>query len=245
MHTVQDEVKAAKPDLNVEILGVNLINRSSSNPLIVAGRTLPWLQDTAAEDVWKRWEVVYRDVRILDSENRVRAVYNLTEHDLAQAANRAALKQLFLEAARAVDSDNDHLPDDWEQRYWGGLSVGAGGDPDHDGADNFTEFSLGTDPTDPNSASSMQPGVAVKDGQRVLTVTFLRRAGDMLDYFLEASGDLTQWAGGTANVTMIQGPRNFFDGWGTAEVVCALTRPLDEAAWGFLRVRAVPRVSQP
>ncbi len=64
------------------------------------GRSLPWLQETTGgDDVWGSWGVTYRDVVILDAENEVVGVYNLTEHGLASEANQEQLKQMLREAA--------------------------------------------------------------------------------------------------------------------------------------------------
>lgn len=51
------------------------------------GRSLPWLQDTADEDVSARWGAEHFDVMVLDADNVVVAVYNLRDHDLADPAN--------------------------------------------------------------------------------------------------------------------------------------------------------------
>ena len=55
--------------------------------------------------------LVVRDVFILDSRNQVYAVFNLTQHDLADPQNREQIKSLFLDAARIVDTDHDGLPE--------------------------------------------------------------------------------------------------------------------------------------
>ena len=73
--------------------------------------------------MWTRWQGAGRDVRILDSLNRLQATYNLDQHDLALAQNRDELKQLFLAAAKVVDSDADQLPDDWELHYFAHLAA--------------------------------------------------------------------------------------------------------------------------
>ncbi|MDX2009433.1 MAG: hypothetical protein SFW67_04545 [Myxococcaceae bacterium] len=62
------------------------------------GKTMPLLQDTAAVNAWSVWQVTYRDVVIVDAEGKRRAVYNLTQNDLAVPANLAALKALLLGA---------------------------------------------------------------------------------------------------------------------------------------------------
>jgi hypothetical protein len=68
-------------------------------PSFSEGRTLPVLQDTDETQLWARWEVTYRDVRVLDASGAVHGVYNLTEHDLSDPANVAEL-QAVLEGAR-------------------------------------------------------------------------------------------------------------------------------------------------
>lgn len=45
-----------------------------------------------------------------------------------------------------TDSDQDFLPDDWENEVFAGLPFDAHSDEDADGHDNFTEFFKGTDP---------------------------------------------------------------------------------------------------
>ena len=96
---MQTEISAQVTPRPLRILGVNAVGEDADNALVCAGRTLPWLQDTAVANVWGLWDVTYRDVVILDAENRVHAVYNLTQHDLANAANYQALKSLLLAAA--------------------------------------------------------------------------------------------------------------------------------------------------
>jgi hypothetical protein len=82
----------------VRILGVNGIGSESGNAQICAGRSIPWLQDVPEEDVWTKWAPTYRDVVILNDANEIVAVYNLTEHNLAEPANFAALRTLLVGA---------------------------------------------------------------------------------------------------------------------------------------------------
>ncbi|MCW1922018.1 hypothetical protein OKA05_05605 [Luteolibacter arcticus] len=49
------------------------------------------------------------------------------------------------------DSDNDGLPDTWENTYFSGLGQGAADDFEHDGTDNLTEFRLGLIPNNGSS----------------------------------------------------------------------------------------------
>jgi hypothetical protein len=51
-------------------------------------------------DVWHSWDVEYRDVIVLDRDNQLAGVYNLTNHDLTIPAHRQELLELLLEVAQ-------------------------------------------------------------------------------------------------------------------------------------------------
>jgi hypothetical protein len=89
---MQGELAAEGLPLEVHILGVNGAGLESGNAAICNGRDIPWLQDTAAAAVWTTWAVTYRDVIVLNKDNEVGDVYNLTTHDLGNAANYDELK---------------------------------------------------------------------------------------------------------------------------------------------------------
>ena len=99
MDLLQTELDAEVHPLPIDLVGINGIGLEASNPAITAGRTLPWLQDVIGEDVWQSWAVAYRDVVVLDAENRKVGVYNLTVHDLGVPANYAELKALLVAAS--------------------------------------------------------------------------------------------------------------------------------------------------
>ena len=83
------------------MIGINGVGYESANSLAVSGRTLPWLQDTAQEQVWQKWGVLYRDVIILDGANVPVAVFNLSSYDLANPTNYDSLKTLLRGIAEA------------------------------------------------------------------------------------------------------------------------------------------------
>jgi len=83
-------------------LGVNQIGRESANDLMTEGRDLPWLQEDATYLVWDDWEPVYRDVIVLDGDNIIFGVYNLSSQDLGDDENYNALRQLFVDAANSL-----------------------------------------------------------------------------------------------------------------------------------------------
>jgi len=239
LNQIQAELKAANPDFNTELLGVNWDSQPSFNAQMTSGRTLPWLQDTLAVPVKTSWGATYRDVRILDPQNRLHAVYNLTIHDLAVEANRNDLKALFLSAAKLTDTDLDRLPDDWELKCFGNLAAKPAEDFDHDGSDNFSELAFGTDPTKAASHVAVHTQMSGVASQRVMRMSFRRRAGSVLDYALEASSDLAHWSANSPQVTEANSPRNLFDGSGTVEVL--YETPATAAPQGFLRVRAAAK----
>jgi len=89
---------AADPGLRIAGHGVNAVGHESGNATICAGRTLAWLQDQAADDVWGLWAVTQRDVVVLDTLGRLFAIYNLTSHDLSVPANYEELRTILLAA---------------------------------------------------------------------------------------------------------------------------------------------------
>ena len=84
---------------DVQILGINKIGAESGNSTACDGRDIPWLQDRVDDEVWALWQITYRDVLILDADNRLIATYNLTEHNLADQASYDALKMMLQTAA--------------------------------------------------------------------------------------------------------------------------------------------------
>lgn len=71
--------------------------------------------------------------------------------------NLRLVRPFTITAKFEADSDNDGLPDKWEQASFSGLTAAADGDPDKDGRTNLVEYQRGTDP---NTAET----VVVSDG---------------------------------------------------------------------------------
>ena len=92
------EILAANPASKIRILGVNRAGQEPSNDLVVAGHTTPWLQDPIGL-VWSSWRVTWRDVVILDPANRTVGVFNLTQHNLTDPTQYAALLAMLKSAA--------------------------------------------------------------------------------------------------------------------------------------------------
>lgn len=96
---MQAELDAADLSAGLRIVGINGKGLEAGNASICEGRDLPWLQDVPEQDVWISWEVEYRDVIILDGQNRRVAVFNLTDHDLGDPENYASLLRILKSAA--------------------------------------------------------------------------------------------------------------------------------------------------
>lgn len=96
---MQQDLDLMALPLAVNILGVNGMGLESGNPEACNGKDIPWLQETAGEPVWTTWGVTYRDVIILDGDNVVLGVYNLSTHDLNEQAYYDELKAMLVAAA--------------------------------------------------------------------------------------------------------------------------------------------------
>jgi len=96
---MQNELTLADPATKIRIGGINQIGADASADAMCTGRDIPLLQDTYDDHAWAQWQVTYRDVIILDEENRKVAVYNLTEFSLSYPENYDELKALLIDIA--------------------------------------------------------------------------------------------------------------------------------------------------
>lgn len=101
------ELKVERPDLQINVLGMNQKGHESGNEIATENHVIPWLQDEdkdgdGSSDIWlTAWPVAYRDVIILDANNVQIDVYNLTTHDLKNGSNYDTMKQKLIAAAEA------------------------------------------------------------------------------------------------------------------------------------------------
>ncbi|MCA9726199.1 MAG: hypothetical protein R3E12_02475 [Candidatus Eisenbacteria bacterium] len=100
---MQKEIEKFSPGAPIQILGVNAIEQEPGNASICDGRDIPWLQETTASPIWAPWNVAYRDVVVLDRNNEIALVFNLSHYSLAYPGNYAALRDSLLEVAAATD----------------------------------------------------------------------------------------------------------------------------------------------
>jgi hypothetical protein len=96
---MQHDVDTVATAHAIRILGINKIGEDRDNALICEGRTIPWLQDIPLYNVWDSWHVTWRDVFVLDADNRIVTIYNLTTNDLSDSTRYAELRAILLQAA--------------------------------------------------------------------------------------------------------------------------------------------------
>lgn len=82
----------------MRFLGVNRADGADDATLATAEHSIALLQDDEEQDVWGSWEVEWRDLVVLDAENRVVGVMNLTEYDLGEEENVQRVRELVAEA---------------------------------------------------------------------------------------------------------------------------------------------------
>lgn len=203
-------------------MGINWnLSNEAGNSLTTADRNIPWLQDTLEANVRSLWGVTYRDVVILDSLNRpIDPPFNLTANDLSSAATRELLKKRLRDAARFVDSDDDGIGDDWEERFFGGLGSGDADDPDLDEGSNFFEYALGSKPNTPEDLARLAAEFVTIENDDLFSLRFRRRLGEagVLNYEIQRSGNGEDWEN-VGDLFTLSRKTGTYDGSGTEEVV--------------------------
>ena len=99
---MQTELGSEQPELPIHLAAINEMGHETGNDAAFAVADLPFVQDDEIAAVWTNWAATWRDVQILDGDNHVVAIYNLTEHDLADEANYAELKAMLISTAEGA-----------------------------------------------------------------------------------------------------------------------------------------------
>lgn len=102
MNQLQEELASEATPLSISIVGVNEHGHETAynEPgAFCDGRDIPFLEEEASDGVWTAWGVTYRDVFVLDANNEIVAIYNLTQHGLGDPENYDALKTILIDAA--------------------------------------------------------------------------------------------------------------------------------------------------
>lgn len=120
--------------------------------------TLSW--QPATDDLKVSGYIVYRDGQPIDTPQPVREA-NFTDTNLPDgeeftyqvrafdfAGNLSPPGQEIAVTTVAQDTDNDGIPDEWKNKYFGEEDALPTADPDGDGRTNLQEFQAGSNPTD-------------------------------------------------------------------------------------------------
>ena len=97
---MEAELAKTHPEFQVSLLSIDATGHEGGLPDLAKVGDLPCLQDTTKDDVWGAWGAEWRDVYVLNAENEVTAVYNLTLYSLSDPANYATLESLLIDAAK-------------------------------------------------------------------------------------------------------------------------------------------------
>tara|TARA_B110000037_G_C16745171_1_gene352916 strand:- start:93 stop:458 length:366 start_codon:yes stop_codon:yes gene_type:complete len=111
---MQAELSSEYPMLDISILAINQIGAEAGIPQASQVGTLPIVNDDSNTQIWTNWTGIWRDVYIVDHQNEVVDVYNLTANNLAPNYGVCSVgtntDQESCEAAGAVWTSNyDYL----------------------------------------------------------------------------------------------------------------------------------------
>lgn len=135
------------------------------------------------------------------------------------------------------DTDDDGLPDLWENEYATTASLSAAGDLDGDGASDAAEYAAGTDPADSNSQLLVTNFI---NNASTVSLTWTSSPGRY--YRVQASTDLQTWS-----YLNFQGipPANLQIAAGSAGSVTTRTLAKPAGPRAFFRVIALKPPAQP
>lgn len=96
---MQAELDLTYPELDIDLVVVNAVGYESGLDDLYAETDLPVLQDDEKTLVWDAWDAAWRDTYVVDGDNELREIYNLTEHNLADPEEYQGLIDLLVAAA--------------------------------------------------------------------------------------------------------------------------------------------------
>ena len=133
--------------------------RETSSPAMIDAERNCWIDRTAKDGG-----------RIITDENEIleRFVQNYNPTQVSvNVSNPLNYNPLLL---NPNDTDRDGLPDNWEMRYFENLDQNANDDFDNDGDNNYSEYVLGTNPTDGFSELPLSIPIQILGGALLISV---------------------------------------------------------------------------
>ncbi len=230
-------------DLPVVISGIHLLG-ASQNTSMFTGKKLSWMRETATFRPWQNWrvpissrpgqEIRWRDIVILDENNKFIAVQNLTDNPITDPANYTRLRNTLIAASSIADSDVDGIPDRWELDQTAGPStpgslIPIGTQiPTPSGVAGLLAYAFSMPLTENGSAFLPSVSLARVEGQDHLQLQYRRRLGlegERLGYLPECSGNGESWSHAPADWIQT-GVTTPFDGSGTEIITVRRTSPV-------------------
>ena len=93
-----NQLENTHPNLDIEIFAINMPGFGGATNLS-SSIQLPMVQDSNSLGIWSDWGAVWRDVYILNENNELVMVYNLTQHNLGNSSNYNTLMSHFIDIA--------------------------------------------------------------------------------------------------------------------------------------------------
>tara|TARA_B100000683_G_C12133940_1_gene408866 strand:+ start:77 stop:373 length:297 start_codon:yes stop_codon:yes gene_type:complete len=97
---MQNEISSEYPELPIKILSINQIGAENGIASFNESHALPMVNDNETDNIWVQWDSQWRDFYILNQQNELLEVYNLTQHNLNDPLNYEELKQKLILAAQ-------------------------------------------------------------------------------------------------------------------------------------------------
>ena len=95
---MQSDLDNNHPNLDIDIFGINMTGTSAGAVYFPSSLSLPMVQDSSSLGIWNDWDAQWRDVYILNENNELVLVYNLTTNSLSDSNNYNDLMQHFIDA---------------------------------------------------------------------------------------------------------------------------------------------------
>jgi hypothetical protein len=219
-------------DLYCSTIGVNRMDAADAN-ILISDRSLVWVQDTEQDDVWAKWGVTYRDVRIVDGAGNHIGTYNLTQNDLGVPDNSLALAEMILAASVLPDEDQDKLNDDWERTEFGDLDTA-----NSTTASQVVAYGLG--PARVPRAPHIELRTVKIEGKQHVELHFNTRMGTAggLVYRPEESIDGENWSDASDKYFLAAPPSPLFEGRALQSVIFRSREPIN-APVRLIRIRVL------
>ncbi|MHC4222651.1 MAG: hypothetical protein ACYSX0_08920 [Planctomycetota bacterium] len=96
---MQQELEDEMPGFAIHMIGVNSIGAETGNASMVAGREIPWLQDTVDVGASVLWQAEHFHLIVLDEENVPILDRNLLDSDLMDPIHFDEMKAFLMGAA--------------------------------------------------------------------------------------------------------------------------------------------------